>query len=101
MLGSAVPWLLAWMDRTKKSKPMCEVTLSSGVRVFLSRTPIPPVWNFRVVSLILLFYISSFLLLPSHVALSVLSFLLLPILLTSFSINFYFLTVGLDGQPQD
>ena len=34
----------------------------------------PPVWNFRAVSLILLFYMSSLVLLPSSVARSVISF---------------------------
>ena len=52
---------------------------------------LPPVWNLRAFSLIQLFYICSFVLLPSPVAPSVLfCFCFGPILLISFSLNLHF-----------
>ena len=47
--------------------------------------PPPPVWNFRAVSLIPLFYISSFVLLPSPVALCIWH-----IFLNSFSLSLHY-----------
>ena len=51
---------------------------------------LPPVWNLRAVSLIPLFYISSLVLLPSPVALTLTLFCFCPILLTTFSLNLIF-----------
>ena len=52
---------------------------------------LPPVWNLRALSLIPLFYLSSFVFLPSPVAFSVLFvFAFWPIFLTSFSLNLHF-----------